>query len=97
MPSSGRRKVDGDVKNRKIRAKEGRKRQFITHRILVTIIDPLQQLIQMLLGSVLPKSSRGRIQLVQQRVVEVLEHEVEASLATEHLDHVHQVLVAELL
>lgn len=37
------------------------------------------------------------VQLVEDRVVAVLEHQVELPFAAEHLDQVHQVGVFELL
>lgn len=37
------------------------------------------------------------VQLVEDRVVAVLEHEVELPLAPEHLDQIHQVGVFQLL
>lgn len=37
------------------------------------------------------------VQLVEHRVVAVLEHEVKLPLAAEHLDQIHQVGVFELL
>lgn len=63
----------------------------------MTVVDALQELVEVLLGRVLSQATRGRLQLVQQRVVQILEHEVEAPLAPEHLDHVHQVVVTEFL
>lgn len=68
-----------------------------THRVLVAVVDALQQLVKVLLGCVLAQPTRRCLQLVEQRVVQVLEHQVEPPLAPEHLYHVHEVVMAEFL
>lgn len=63
----------------------------------MAVVDPLEELVEMLLGGVLAEPAGRRLQLVQERVVQVLEHQVEATLAPEHLDHVHQVVMTKFL
>lgn len=68
-----------------------------TCRILVTVVNPFQELVEVLLGQLLAEAAGRGLQLVEQGVLQVLKHEVEPPLATEHLDHIHQVVVAKFL
>lgn len=60
-------------------------------------VYPFQQLIEMLLGRGLAEPPRRSLQLIQERVIQVLEDQVEPPFPTEHFNHVHQMLVPEFL
>lgn len=63
----------------------------------MTVIDPLQQLVEMFLRLQFAEAARRRLQLVKECMLEVFEHQVEPPLATEHLDHIDQVIVTQFL
>lgn len=55
----------------------------------MTVINSLQKLVQMFLRGIFAKSTGGRLQFVQQRVVQVFKYQVEPPLATEHFNHIN--------
>ena len=65
----------------------------------VAEVDALEHLPQNSPDGVLVESAAGGtlVQIVEHRAVDELEHQVQVLLATEHLDQVHEVLVAQLL
>ena len=65
--------------------------------IVVAERDAPQHLEYMCPGGLFRQPALRPLQLVQDGVVDVLEHEVQATLAPEELDQVYQVFVSETL
>ena len=67
---------------------------YITYVVYVAEVDALEHLPQDSSDGLFVEAGGALVEIVEHRVVDELEHQVQVLLATEHLDQVHQVLVA---
>ena len=64
-----------------------------TYVVYVTEFDAFERLPQDLAHCLLVKAVRTAFKVIEHRVIDELEDEVESLLASKHLDQVHQVVV----
>ena len=63
----------------------------------MTEVDASENLKDVLARRFFTQTTVVFLQFIQNCVVHVLKHQIETAFATEHLDHVHQVLVPQFL